>query len=64
MIMQAQEDMLNWESLELILEELEAAIDNNDQQKIRELLIKAIPEFKPQCDIKDILYSNKNNLNT
>ena len=58
MIMRAQEDMLDWEKLKLILDELEVAINNDNHKKLRALLIKAIPEFKPQCDIKDLLYSS------
>ena len=58
MIMRAQEDMLAWDNLKLILDELEVAINNDNHKKLRALLIKAIPEFKPQCDIKDLLYSS------
>jgi len=57
MIMRAQEEMMAWSDLKLVLEKLEVAIDNNDQKKLRELLIKAVPEFKPQCEIKDLLYT-------
>jgi FlaA1/EpsC-like NDP-sugar epimerase len=56
MIMRAQEDMLEWSKLRLILNELQLGIEKCDQKKVRELLIKAVPDFKPQCDIKDILY--------
>jgi FlaA1/EpsC-like NDP-sugar epimerase len=56
MIMRAQEDMLAWGKLKLILDELEVAINNDNHKKLRALLIKAVPEFKPQCDIKDLLY--------
>jgi FlaA1/EpsC-like NDP-sugar epimerase len=58
MIMRAQEDMLTWNDLRLILDDLKVTIDNDDQKELRKLLIKAIPEFKPQCDIKDLLYSS------
>ena len=58
MIMRAQEDTLAWNDLKLLLDKLEKAINSNDQKKLRELLIKAVPEFEPQCDIKDLLYSD------
>ena len=58
MIMQAQEDMLAWDDLKPILNELELAIEKCDQQVLRELLIRAVPEFKPQCGIKDVLFNN------
>lgn len=58
MIMRAQEDTLAWNDLKLLLDKLEKAINSDDQKKLRELLIKAVPEFEPQCDIKDLLYSD------
>lgn len=56
MIMRAQEDMLDWKELNTIIENLEEAAINCRPEKIRELLLQAVPEFKPQCDIADILY--------
>jgi FlaA1/EpsC-like NDP-sugar epimerase len=56
MIMRAQEDMLNWNELKIILDGLEIATIDCSPDKIRELLTKAIPEFKPQCGITDILH--------
>ena len=56
MIMRAEEEMLAWDDLKLILDEMEQAIDSGDQDKLRQLLIEVVPGFKPQCDIADILY--------
>jgi len=56
MIMRATEEMLAWDDLKLILDGLEKAVDSGDQVKLRQLLIKAVPGFKPQGDITDILY--------
>jgi len=56
MIMRATEEMLAWDDLKLILDGLEKAVDSGDQGKLRQLLIKAVPGFKPQGDITDILY--------
>ncbi len=56
MIMCAKEEMLVWDDLKLILDGLEKAIDSGDQDKLRQLLKKAVPGFKPQSDITDILY--------
>ncbi|MDB4058063.1 hypothetical protein N9522_06915 [Candidatus Thioglobus sp.] len=41
---------------ETILDELEQAVDSGDQDKLRQLIIKAVPGFKPQSNIADILY--------
>jgi len=57
MIMRAEEEMMTWDDLKLIIDELEEAVDNSDQDMLRQLLIKAVPGFKPQCDITDILYN-------
>jgi len=58
MIMRAEEAIVIWDDLKLIIDELEGAIDRGDQVKLRQLLIKAIPEFKPQSEITDILYNS------
>ena len=58
LIMRAKEDMLVWDDLKPILDGLEQAIEKCDQQMLRELLIKAVPEFKPQCGIEDVLFND------
>jgi FlaA1/EpsC-like NDP-sugar epimerase len=56
MILRAEEEMMAWGDLKLILDELEQAVDSGDHGKLRQLLIKAVPGFKPQSNITDILY--------
>ncbi len=58
MIMKAREEMLPWSELKVILEEIELAVTRYDQEKLRLLLIKLAPGFKPQCEIQDILYKD------
>jgi len=58
LIMRAQEDMLDWNELAPILDDMREAIDDCDQEKLRTLLIKLVPGFKPQCEISDLLYNN------
>ena len=60
LIMRAKEDELNWDNLKLLLENLRVANDSNDHEKLRNLLIEIVPGFKPQSEISDILYTNKN----
>ena len=55
LIMRAKEDMLEMEVLEPILNDLKKAVSNYDFMEIRKLLIKIVPEFKPQNDIVDLL---------
>jgi FlaA1/EpsC-like NDP-sugar epimerase len=56
MILRAEEEMLAWDDLKLILDGLQESVDSGDLVKLRQLLIKAVPGFKPQCKISDILY--------
>lgn len=60
MIMKADEEMLSWDELEPILDDLYNAIQRYDHRKVRKLLIKAIPGFRPQCDISDYLFDAGN----
>ena len=55
-IMRAKEEMIEWTELEGILDELRIAINENNYLKLRVLLVQAVPLFKPQCDVMDILY--------
>ena len=56
LIVRAEEDMLTWEELEPIFDELSKAVKDCDQELLRSLLKKIVPGFQPQCDIEDILY--------
>jgi len=56
MIMRAQEDLTSWDELQLNLNDLKYANDDFNNKKVRELLIKIVPAFKPQSDIVDILH--------
>ena len=58
MIMMAQEDRLSWQQLNKVLEQMQTALDSCDQPQLRELLVKIVPGFKPQCGIEDILYQD------
>ena len=57
MIMRAEEEMMSLDDLMLIIDGLQKAIDIDDQDRLRELLVKAVPGFKPQSNITDILYN-------
>jgi FlaA1/EpsC-like NDP-sugar epimerase len=59
LIMRAEEVMPHWATLKPILDQLQEATKNSDQQKVRELLIEAVPDFKPQCEISDLLFDKE-----
>ena len=60
LIMRAKEDKFEWDKLKLLLEDLRNVNDSDDHERLRDLLIKIVPGFKPQGEISDIFYKNKN----
>jgi FlaA1/EpsC-like NDP-sugar epimerase len=56
LIMTASESMIEWEVLKPVLDELIDSALRLNQRKIRDLMIKLVPEFKPQSKISDLLY--------
>ena len=54
-IMRAEEHIIPWVTLEPILDQLQDAIKHADHQWVRNLLLKHIDGFAPQCDIEDWL---------
>jgi len=54
-IMRANEDMLPWSELKLLLERLQQAVDGNDDVEIRAVLSEAVVGYKPQCKIVNVL---------
>lgn len=58
-IMRAIEKVMPWARVETFLDELFIASKCNDQEKIRNLLLDAIEEYRPQCGIEDWIYKFK-----
>ncbi|NQZ52967.1 MAG: polysaccharide biosynthesis protein [Piscirickettsiaceae bacterium] len=54
-ISRAQELVINWQQLSKILEQLERLNNKNDCQGVRQLLLKHIEGFQPQCEVQDWL---------
>jgi FlaA1/EpsC-like NDP-sugar epimerase len=55
LIMAANEDSLSWEALSNYLVQFEQAIESNDVEKSRLLLVEAVKGFSPQCDVADLV---------
>jgi len=53
LILRAQEEMIDWEILKPILNELKEVSLNNESARIQELLIELIPEFNPSSHAMD-----------
>ncbi len=62
LIMSANEQMIDWDNLKPMLNELEEASINDKHEKIRKLLKQIVPQFNPQSDIVDLIYNKKSKL--
>lgn len=62
MIMRANEHMITWDEMKLLLDSLLLAVQNDEYEKIRSLLSKFVEGYKPQCEIVDYLYSSEDEL--
>ncbi len=59
LIMRAQEEILQWGEIQQFLNDFEDALRICDQEKIRALLLAAVSGYKPQCNIEDMLYKQR-----
>ena len=55
-ILAEDEDSLPWAQIEAFIEQFEAALQNNDVEKSRDLLMGAVKDFHPQCEVVDLVY--------
>lgn len=55
-IMRAQEDVIIWSELEIIVNQLNTAVENNDVVEIRQILKQCVSGFTPQSEICDWLW--------
>jgi FlaA1/EpsC-like NDP-sugar epimerase len=60
-IMRAQDDFVLWPELESKLKELSIALEMNDVQHIRSVLVQLVPGYTPSEGIVDWVYMQKNN---
>ena len=58
LIMRAVEDSIDWNELNSLLKSLKEAVNESNHKKLRELLIRIVPQFKPQSKIVDFLYED------
>lgn len=62
LIMRAEENDLPWEVLQVLLERLDEACHQFAYQEVRELLMKAVDGYQPQCEISDHVWKVQLNL--
>lgn len=54
-IMRASEAMLKWDELRPLLNALQAAVAENDDEAIRCVLAQAVSGYQPQCEVVNVL---------
>jgi FlaA1/EpsC-like NDP-sugar epimerase len=59
LILRSNDDMLPWRELDLILKELKRAIEINDFELAKNSILKAVPEYKPQNNISDLMFKKQ-----
>jgi FlaA1/EpsC-like NDP-sugar epimerase len=57
-IMRAEEVVIVWSALEKVLQQLEAANNDDNSAEARKLLLSTIDGFEPQCELNDWLTSD------
>jgi FlaA1/EpsC-like NDP-sugar epimerase len=64
LIMSANEDSLSWSTVQSFLGQFETAVLANDVEMTRRLLLEAVEEYNPQCEIADLIHeqNRKNDL--
>ena len=60
-ILQADEESLNWEEIEMLLDEFRSAFLIRDESKAHQILIKSISGFKPYSGLNDLIFKLKSN---
>ena len=58
-IMRAEEQIIPWFELENMLEALEKAAKDDDFERVRAVLKRAVSGFVPQCEIGDLLWKRR-----
>ena len=58
LIMRAKEEMIDWVKLEPLLRELSIVSKDGDQKRIRDLLIKIVPNYKPKSPVIELVDSH------
>jgi hypothetical protein len=57
--MRAEEQVISWAELEKMLEILAQATQDDDFERVRAVLKRAVSGFVPQCAIGDLLWKRK-----
>ena len=64
LIMSVDEESLSWKQVEILLELFNQVVDKYDVEKSRILLIEAVSEFQPQCEVADLVFGQSGEFKT
>ena len=56
LIFRSEEEMISWNDLEVILNKLQTSIQQRNYSNARNLLMEAVPGYKPKSNIDDLMY--------
>ena len=56
LIFRSEEEMISWNDLEVILTKLQTSIQQRNYSNTLNLLMEAVPEYKPKSEIDDLMY--------
>lgn len=59
LISRAKENVVGWNKMLRIIGELNKALSQSDEHKLRYILQQAVEGYKPQCEIVDVLYESQ-----
>jgi len=59
LILSADEDSLPWLEIEKFISLFSKVVANDDVEECRKLLMEAVDEFHPQCDVADLVFAKK-----
>lgn len=59
MIMSANEDHISWEALKVRLDQLLAAVDQDDYMRVRQLLRESVSGYTPDGEIVDLMHQQR-----
>lgn len=58
-ILTEDEESYSWEKIEAFIEQFEEVLKNNDVERSRYILMDAVKDFRPQCEVADLVYLQK-----
>ena len=59
LIFKANEEKMEWKEIERLIEEFKEAVQDRNEKRVHDLLIRSISGYKPHSGLKDLIYISK-----